>query len=99
MTSFFGALVIPALSAAAISYFGYYTIWGGRGALALSQVDARLSIRHDQLATLRGQRERLQHRISLLEPGTVDPDLVQELARGQLMDGGPGQVAVPRHTP
>ncbi|MBN9566157.1 MAG: hypothetical protein J0H79_00925 [Alphaproteobacteria bacterium] len=60
--------------------------------------DTRLAMRKELLTDLRDQRQRLQHRISLLEPGSVDPDLVQELARGQLMDGGPGQVAVPRNT-
>jgi cell division protein FtsB len=37
---------------------------------------------------------RLEHRISLLKSG--DPDLIEELARTKLMDGAPGQVAVPR---
>jgi hypothetical protein len=35
----------------------------------------------------------------LMEPGHADPDMIEELARGQLMDGGPGQVAVPRTAP
>ena len=34
--------------------------------------------------------------ITLMSPGSVDPDMVEELARGQLLDGGPGQVAVSR---
>ncbi|MBV9991181.1 MAG: hypothetical protein JOZ72_07790 [Alphaproteobacteria bacterium] len=39
---------------------------------------------------------RLEHRIALMRPGAVDPDLVEELARGELMDGAPNQIAVPR---
>ncbi len=31
-----------------------------------------------------------------MKPGQVDPDLVEELARAELMDGQPGEVAVPR---
>jgi hypothetical protein len=31
-----------------------------------------------------------------MEDGHADPDLVEELARGRLMDGAPNQVAVPR---
>jgi len=31
-----------------------------------------------------------------MEGASADPDLVEELARGQLMDGAPNQVAVPR---
>lgn len=98
VTRFFGGLIIPAISAVVIGYFTYYTVWGSRGALELSTTDTRLAMRKEVLIDLRDQRQRLQHRISLLEPGSVDPDLVQELARGQLMDGGPGQVAVPRNT-
>jgi cell division protein FtsB len=93
---FFGALVWPAIAGAAIAYFGYHLVLGPRGLLALEDARAKLGIRQEQLAQASAARERLQHRISLLEPGSVDPDLVEELARGQLMDGAPGQVAVPR---
>jgi cell division protein FtsB len=97
VTRFFAALVIPAICAAVTAYFGYYAIWGERGQLALADIEARLSLQQEQLAAIKGVRTRLQHRISLLEPGSVDPDMVQELARTQLMDGAPNQVAVPRH--
>ena len=96
VSRFFGALVIPAICAAATGYFAYYAVWGTRGFLELSKVDTRLGVQREQLAVLKDQRTRLQHRISLLEPGSVDPDMVEELARGQLQDGGPNQVAVPR---
>jgi hypothetical protein len=39
---------------------------------------------------------RLQHRIQLMRPGQVDPDLVEELYRKDLMEGAPNQVAIPR---
>ena len=45
---------------------------------------------------LTSERDRLAHRIQLMEDGHADPDLVEELARSQLMDGAPNQVAVPR---
>jgi cell division protein FtsB len=77
-------------------YFGYYALWGTRGVLELGRVDGKLAVQKARLADIRDQRQRLQHRISLLEPGSVDPDMVEELARGQLQDGGPNQVAVPR---
>jgi len=96
VTRFFAASVIPAISAAAVAYFGYYTIWGTRGLIVLTETQARLEVRQEQLATLTAERERLEHRIALLEPGSVDPDLVEEVARSQLLEGAPGQVAVPR---
>ena len=93
---FFGALVVPSLCGVSILYFGYHLVFGARGLRSLEDVQATLGVRQEQLTQATDARARLQHRISLLEPGTVDPDLVEELARGQLMDAAPGQVAVPR---
>lgn len=91
----FGLLVVPAITLAVVSYFGAYAIWGNRGVLALEDTEARLGIQQQQLNQLQDNRARLEHRIALLE-NNPDPDLVEELARGQLMDGAPNQVAVPR---
>lgn len=96
VTRLFANLVIPALCAATVAYFGYYTIWGTRGLLALSDTHARLAVQQEQLASLKDDRARLEHRIKLLEPGSVDPDMVEEVARDQLLDSAPGQIAVPR---
>jgi cell division protein FtsB len=96
VTRFFGILVIPAIAAAFVTYFGYYTIFGERGLLALSDVQARLAVKQQELVSVRTDRARLEHRIGLLEPGHVDPDLVEEIARGQLLGSAPGQIAVPR---
>lgn len=94
--SFFGALIVPAICGAAILYFGYHLVFGPRGLRALEDTRATLGVRQAALDEQTHERERLQHRITLLEPGSIDPDLVEELARGQLMDAAPGQVAVPR---
>ncbi len=96
VTRFFGISVLPAITCAIVAYFGYYAIWGERGMLAQSETQARLGVEQEQLARIQGARARLEHRIDLLRPGAVDNDLVEELARGQLMEGAPGQIAVPR---
>jgi len=96
VTRIFGLAVLPAISVAVISYFGYYAIWGERGYLALNETQARLAIAQGQFDRIDDQNRRLEHRILLLKAGSADPDLVEELARTQLMDGAPGQVAVPR---
>jgi cell division protein FtsB len=93
---FFGIIVMPAISAAAILYFGYYAIWGTRGLIALADTRARLSIEQDRHALIAAQRSRLEHRIKLLQNGAEDPDLIEELAREQMLDSTPGQVSVPR---
>ena len=91
----FGVLVVPAITLAVVTYFGAYAIWGNRGVLSLEDTQAQLGIQQQQLAQLQDNRTRLEHRIALMEKD-ADPDLVEELARGQLMDGAPNQVAVPR---
>ena len=47
-----------------------------------------------QLADAQRDNARLQHRIALL--GSEDPDIIEEIARDQLLGTTPGQVAVPR---
>jgi len=94
VTRFFTVLILPAISLAVVGYFGAYAIWGNRGILALEDTQAQLGIRQQQLAEVQANRERLEHRIALMSKH--DPDLVEELARTQLMDGAPNQVAVPR---
>lgn len=97
VSRFFGALILPAIAVAVVAYFGSYAIWGERGLLALEDVQARLDVQQAQLTAVKDQKARLAHRIGLMEGGQADPDLVEELARGQLMDGAPNQVAVPRN--
>ena len=92
-------MVLPAICGAVSAYFGYYAIWGERGALAFEDTQAKLGVQQEQLAQVHDQRQRLEHRIKLMTPGEVDPDMVEELSRTQLMNGAPNQVAVPRHTP
>src|SRR5437763_15177848 len=96
VTRFFGILVIPAISAAAIFYFGYYAIWGTRGLIALADTRARLSLQEEHLGALNVERGRLEHRIKLLKNGAEAPDLVEELAREHIVGSTPGQIAVPR---
>ncbi|HWF65435.1 MAG TPA: septum formation initiator family protein [Rhizomicrobium sp.] len=95
VTRFFAVMVVPAITVAVVAYFGAYAVWGNRGVLALEDTQAQLGIRQQQLSELQANRQRLEHRIALMEKN--DPDLVEELARTQLMDGAPNQVALPRH--
>jgi len=96
VTRFFGILVIPAISAVAIAYFGYYALWGTRGLLALAEVAGASLGPQERLTSLSDERARLERRIRLLRSGTEDRDLVEEIARGQMLDSTPGQIAVPR---
>jgi cell division protein FtsB len=95
VSRFCTTLIVPAVTLAVVSYFGAYAIWGNRGILVLEDTQAQLGVQQQHLAELQTSRTRLEHRITLMEKN-ADPDLVEELARTQLMDGAPNQVAVPR---
>ena len=99
VSRFFGVLIVPALSLAVVGYFGSYAIWGNRGILALQDTQAELGLKQQQLAQFKDNRARLEHRIGLMENNGGDPDLVEELARTELMTAAPNQVAVSRSAP
>lgn len=96
VTRFFTVLLVPAITVAVVSYFGAYAIWGDRGILKLEEAQSRLALQKQQLVQLQDSRARLEHRIGLMEQAGADPDLVEELARTELMTAAPNQIAVPR---
>jgi cell division protein FtsB len=91
-----GALVVPAICAATIAYFGYFTIWGERGLMALASARTELTSEQQQLDAATDAREHLERRIALLRSGHADPDLVQEVRRNQLLGSEAGEIAIPR---
>jgi cell division protein FtsB len=96
VTRFLLASIVPAIAIAVTGYFGYYTAFGPRGLIALHDTNAQLTVQESKLSDLQKSQGRLQHRIHLLAWGHADPDLVMEIARGQMLASSPGQVAVPR---
>ena len=89
-------MVLPIVCCALTLYFGYSVIFGERGLIALNGAREDLAMKRQDLSTIRTQREALQHRISLLDDKAIDPDLLEEVARGVLLETRPGEVAVPR---
>ena len=72
--------------------------------MVLEDTQAKLGIEQEALTETESQAAKLSHRIQLMagespdsDPGeSPDSDLVEELARGQLMDGAPYQVSISR---
>jgi cell division protein FtsB len=92
----FGILALPAITLALVAYFAGYSVWGTRGVLALEDAHAALGVQQERLADLQLLARALQHRIHLLEQANPDDDLIEELARTELMDGELRQVAILR---
>jgi cell division protein FtsB len=88
--------LLPAICCAVSSYFGYSFFFGERGLFAWQQTQDELDVAKSNLAAVHAKREALQHRISLLDGKAIDPDLLEEVARGVLLESRSDEVAVPR---
>ena len=89
-----GALIVPAICAAAVAYFGYFTIWGERGLIALAKAQTQLASEQQEYAKVRGARERMERDIRLVRRG--DPDEIQRVRREQMLGAENGEIYVPR---
>ncbi len=66
------------------AYIGYHMIQGEHGLYALMVQSHRKEVVEAELAKTRAEREKLEHRVSLLRPGTLDRDLLDEQSRRYL---------------
>ena len=77
-------LILPALTAAYLGYFGFHAMHGSYGLLARTQFEAQASELEVQLADLQAEHDALEARAALLRPENLDPDMVDEWARRNL---------------
>ncbi len=84
----------PMIAFSAVVYFAYHTIEGDRGVLAWLRLKTEIANAEVKLATLDAQRQELQHRVALLRPKSLDPDLLGERALAMLDLGQPGDIVV-----
>jgi cell division protein FtsB len=66
------------------AYFGYHAVNGSRGLFAWREVDAELEATRQELERLRVERQTLEQRVGRLRHDSLDPDLIDELARKEL---------------
>ena len=78
------ALVMPAVTAAFLGYFGYHAFNGAFGIWSLDRLRAQGAQLSAELADLRQQRAALETKVSRLRPQSLDADLVDAAARAQL---------------
>lgn len=70
-----------ALAAAAVAYFAFHAVQGDRGLLAYKRLGEELEQTRALAAASAAEREAWQHRVALLRPDGLDPDLLEERAR------------------
>ena len=76
--------VVPAVAIIVIGSFAGYAVAGDNGLLAWGGYHRDHDARQAELADLKAERDRLQHRSALLNPRSADPDMAEELVRRDL---------------
>ncbi len=69
---------------ALVLYFGYFAIYGKHGLVNWVRLQEEIALKQGELNRMRAERAGLEHRVRLLRPESVDPDLLEEQARARL---------------
>jgi cell division protein FtsB len=86
--------IVSALGACMVGYFIYHTIQGDRGWLAMLRLQQQVSESQSTLSQLQKDRQELEHRVQLMRPSSLDPDLLDEKSRELLNYSKPNEVIV-----
>ncbi len=84
----------PMIGLSALGYFAYHTVEGDRGLLAWLRLRGQITDAELQLAKVTTERQALEHRVLLLRPDHLDPDMLEERARAMDDLGRDGDIVV-----
>lgn len=87
-------VVGPTLGLCAAAYFAYHAVNGDRGLIAWVELQKRIEAARGVAAEVAAKREALEHRVRLLHPGSIDPDLLEERVRRMLNYGYPDEIVI-----
>ena len=77
-------LWMPLLTVVVLCYFGFHAFNGSFGIWALERLESQAEDLKLQLADLRREHDKLEGRVSLLRPASLDADMLDVQARSQL---------------
>jgi cell division protein FtsB len=76
--------LLPFFGFCALVYFSYHTVQGEHGLIAHARVSDAIAKLEMEVEQTRAERERLEHRVALMAPESIDRDLLDERAREEL---------------
>src|SRR5262245_10881501 len=79
-----GRLIVPAISALFLAYFGFHAYHGEFGIYSKYRLEERAAELGAELATARAERLDLERRVQLMHDGTLEKDMLDEQARRAL---------------
>ncbi|MFL0690610.1 MAG: septum formation initiator family protein [Agrobacterium tumefaciens] len=90
----YGRLILPAITVAFLSYFGYHSIHGDYGLRAGQAFERIRQERASVLEALVAQRTVLEKDVRLMSDGSLDEDIIDEKARYQLNMSRPDEIVI-----
>ena len=75
-----------------LGYFGWHAYKGPRGFPYRDGLEVKVATLKAKYQGMQQERERLEGKVTLLRPESIDPDLLDELARGNLQLAKPTDV-------
>lgn len=91
-----GALIVPAIAAVFLAYFGFHAFNGEYGIYSKHQLQERVASLEARFASIKSKRIELEERVQLLHDGTLDKDMLDEHARYSLNLALPDEVIIMR---
>lgn len=91
-----GRLIVPAITAAFLAYFGFHAFHGEFGIYSKYRLEERARELEAELAVVRKQRGDLEQRVQLLHDGTLEKDMLDEQARRALNLSNPDEITIMR---
>lgn len=77
-----------------VGYFLYHTVEGERGWVAQMRLQNEVNTAQETLARVQKEHEALEHRVHLMRPESLDPDLLEEESRKTLNYSKPNEIVI-----
>ena len=84
----------PVLGICVVAYFAYHVVQGDRGMIAWWNLKQRVAHARDALLEVSERRGKIEHRVSLLNPSSLDRDMLDERARLMLNYGHDNELII-----
>lgn len=87
-------LIVMLVCMGLLGYFGWHGYYGPRSFDHRDALAAKAEALTLKVAAIRDERQALERKVSLMRPESIDPDMLDELARSTLDFGKPGELIV-----
>lgn len=77
----FQQVVGPIISITLLGYFVYHIIQGERGLLSWMRLKQKIEVSEQKLTNVQEEQSRIEQRVYLLRPDSLDRDMLEEQAR------------------